>query len=51
MLLTLREAAHRLNLSEPTARRVLKGIAILVGKRLKYPAIAVERFAERGCAA
>lgn len=47
-LLSLREAAHRLGLGEHTARRVLADLAIIVGRRKKYPEDAVRRFAECG---
>jgi hypothetical protein len=47
-LLTLKRAAAHLGICEEVARRVLADIAVLVGKRKRYPLAAVERFAERG---
>ena len=47
-LLTLREAARRLNVCEPIAKRLLSPYGVPVGKRVRYPLAAVERVAARG---
>jgi hypothetical protein len=44
-LLTLKDAARRLNLCEQVTRRILVDHKVLVGTRFRYPLASVERVA------